>query len=268
MQHFREHFSGSFPVQIVSGPSCGITRTSQSLIGDILPFRAFGSIRLQIAYNLNTGNTVIADLPGNFQHSSGVESIGYVFNSAKAIWRQSVSGLAKLPNKDAPDGDQAVLIEADGGEVTFTKSKGIYWEDAFGTGCRNLVFDTTTSCWILYANNLHQQRHVYDGSGHLVAKYVDGEDETTFEWAAGRLTKIIPPGEGRSYEWRYQKNADNSEIHTVVVVTDKSEVVLRAYKFNSDGMITTITSDDSAATAPDPNGGTFQAKMTYTKGTR
>lgn len=154
-----------FPLQFISGLTAGTQQSSQSLIGNILPCRPFGTTKLRVAYNLAAKNMVLIDTAGTFKHSSGVETIGYIFNSASASWQHPVPSFTQPPSPTGGDGAKAILQTADGAEVVFVKQTGVYYESAFAVGCRLLEFDTSTSCWILY-NNVTQIRQVWhDRSG-------------------------------------------------------------------------------------------------------
>lgn len=258
-----------YPMQVICGENKGVSRSSQALIGSVLPSSAMGMAGIKFSYNVTTKNNVLIDTAGSFAHSSGVENLGFAFNSQDATpWRFRVASLAKQPSVDAKDGDQVTLIAEDGAVRTFTKSGDLYLESDFGKGCCSLSYDEDSHCWICY-NPENQQRHVYNASGQLVAKYQSGQDTTQYSYDdSGRLKVITPPGsddDSKSYHIDYVTNDDGTETCTLSVVTADETIKLRAYHFNKDKLVDSIVVYPHGSTASSDSFVEYHVAISYHK---
>ncbi len=263
----------TYPLQLISGLTNGISYSSQALIGDIMPSCSTGLAGLRYYYNVQTKNITLVETAASLALSSGTESIGYVFNSnASDPWQYTISRFSTLPSSSAADGAKATLITEDGAEVQFQKSGGVYLEADFGVGrCRLEYCADNQGYWILYDPS-SQIRHVYDTKGRQIAKYRDGATKTTYEYDdQNRLTTINIPGQdNRCYTTAYTSNSDGTETQRISLSVDikgqSTTLPIREYQFSSDRLITQITvfpqNSDPSLNASDAN---YTVKLGYRK---
>src|SRR3990167_7913594 len=148
----------NFPYHLIAGSSLGVSYSSQNQIGDVLASRALGQADVQVYLNLANNNIVLMDHKHAFPEFGLPIDVSYVYNSkadtlsGQPNWRMPVKKLTTMPSRTPTLGKTAVLIEADGCQITFNQvgETGVYNGPGCGDGTPYIQFDEHVNMWTCY----------------------------------------------------------------------------------------------------------------------
>lgn len=239
-----------FPFAPVAGQGLGISYSTQTQIGDILPQRSFGQGKVDVFFNVANGNLVIKDHALTLQDKNGAEEFRYIYNSQTgdsapgAVWRLALPQFQPLPSPTATN-QTAVLTEADGHETIYVydATVNMYFAPGHGQGTPYLRYDDTAQNWLWYHPGT-QTVALYNQQGFLQQRIDPQGNQTTYEYQNGLLSAVNVKDKASAnnskdaFGHRYELRRQDSAVEIYEVDSDKNATLLQMHLFDNLGRLT------------------------------
>jgi YD repeat-containing protein len=240
-----------YPFSPFTGSGLGVSYSSLTQIGEILPSRGLGQGGIKAYANVATGNLVVFDHMVRAQEMNGPVQLGFVYNSlAKTPWRLAHKELKTFD----PAADTIVLTEKDGHETTYTfdEVRNLYVAPGCGQGRPTFHYNQTSKQWHWH-DPATGRREIYNSQGRLIS-FADkkGRTSTCTYDSQHRLERIRGP-KGNIYEIRRSSDAVG-----IVMIENGCETLLQTHFLTSNGRV-------ERTMIPDANG--YEIKYTYAANT-
>ena len=225
-----------FPYTPVVGQGLGVSYSSLTQLGPIVPSQQPGQANVKVFINIANGNLTVFDHTASVIEQNGQLDFRYVYNSQAnpgQAWRLGVARRFKqLPSPTRPFGPTAVLQETDGHETTYTIGfNNWYFAPAHGEGTPYFRYHESTGQWILFEPH-SQITEYYDAQGILRKREDAAGRTTTFEYDANQqLTAVVAPNNNR-----YEIRRAGGDVGIYLREGDRT-TLLQVHHFNSAGLL-------------------------------
>ncbi|MFZ2486274.1 MAG: hypothetical protein WAW84_06770, partial [Candidatus Rickettsiella isopodorum] len=235
----------TYPFNLISGLGLGISYSSFTQLGAVLPSRDFGPLKIQSFVNVNTGNLTLFDHKLVLQERNFPVELAYVYNSHAAtvsgIWRLAHKYFKALPA--ASQTSSAILIEEDGHETPYQfDSKTNRWVSPPWSDSRAyLSHDATEKKWSWFDPKT-QITEIYNESGYLIQRLDSKNEVTTYRYdqrTPWQLSSI--EAHCCTYEIRRHQLADGGHQESIFSVKLENATLLKFSSFDIDGRLTKTT---------------------------
>lgn len=222
-----------FPYKPVTGQGLGVSYSSLTQVGDIVPSHMVGQAHVEVFINVSNGNLTVFDHQLHVIEQGQDLALGFVYNSQAESnpWRLNADKRFKqLPSA----GQTALLVEGDGHETTYTRGlNNWYFAPGQSEGTPYFYYDEAKQQWIWFHPHTNVTEY-YDAQGLLRKRQDPQGRETTFEYDANQqLCAIVGPIPNHH---RYEIRRQGTDV-AIVMVAPNGEKVLQTHQFDAQGRL-------------------------------